>query len=170
MKCFHSFCTTYNVLNPFPLSEQLLCTFAAFLADQGLAPQTIKSYLAAVRNIQISLGFPDPREQSSLRLLKRVQAGISRMRMLEGSSPRIRLPITTHILEEIKSSLDASSNLDRVVLWAIASSAFFEFFRLGKLLPDSFASFNLSTGLVRGGCSGRQPQCPPHDSVSFKEI
>ena len=101
MKHFHSFCTTYNVLNPFPLSEQLLCTFAAFLADQGLAPQTIKSYLAAVRNMQISLGFPDPREQSSLPLLKGVQAGISRLRMLKGSPPRICLPITAHILNKL---------------------------------------------------------------------
>lgn len=132
MKRFHSFCTTYNVLNPFPVSEQLLCTFTAFLADQGLAPQTIKSYLAAVRNMQISLGFPDPREQSSLPILKRVQAGISRMRMLKGSPPRIRLPITAHILGRIKSSLDASSNPDKTVLWAIATSAFFVFFRLGN--------------------------------------
>ena len=150
MKRFHSFCTTYNVLNPFPLSEQLLCTFAAFLADQGLAPQTIKSYLAAVRNMQITLGFPDPREKSSLPLLKRVQAGISRLRMLKGSPPRIRLPITVHILNKIKSSLVTSPNSDKVVLWAIASSAFFGFFRLGELLPDSLASFDPATGLVWG--------------------
>ena len=133
-----------------PVSEQLLCTFTAFLADQGLAPQTIKSYLAAVRNMQISLGFPDPREQSSLPILKRVQAGISRMRMLKGSPPRIRLPITAHILGRIKSSLDASSNPDKTVLWAIATSAFFGFFRLGELLPDSVASFNAATGLAWG--------------------
>ena len=48
-----------------------LC-FAAHITDQGLAPQTIKGYLSAIHNTQISLGFPGPREQSSLPLLKRV--------------------------------------------------------------------------------------------------
>ena len=100
--------------------------------------------------MQITLGFPDPREKSSLPLLKRVQAGISRLRMLSGSPPRIRLPITAHILNKIKSSLVTSSNSDKVVLWAITSSAFFGFFRLGELLPDSLASFDPATGLVWG--------------------
>ena len=101
MKCFHTFCVTYNVLNPFPLTEYLLCCFAAYLADQTLAPQTIKSYLSTLRNMQISLGLLDLREQSSLPILKRDQVGISRARILKGSSPRNWLPITAHILEQI---------------------------------------------------------------------
>ena len=32
MKRFSSFCTKYNVTTPFPLTEQLLCSFAAFPA------------------------------------------------------------------------------------------------------------------------------------------
>lgn len=70
--------------------------------------------------------------------------------MVKGSPPRIRLPITAHILKGIQSSLYTSSNPDKVVLWAIASSAFFGFFRLGELLPDSPTSFNLATGLAWG--------------------
>ncbi len=57
MKRFHGFCDRYNVVSPFPVTEMLLCSFAAFLADQGLAPQTGKGYLAAVRNMQISLAY-----------------------------------------------------------------------------------------------------------------
>ena len=150
MKRFHSFCITYNVLTPFPVTEHLLCVFAAFLADQGLAPQTGKSYLAAVRNLQISMGFPDPREHSSLPILKRVQAGISRARMLKGSPPRIRLPITANIMRQIDQALTASVHPDKVVLWAIAASAFFGFFRLGELLPESPTSFNQATNLAWG--------------------
>lgn len=41
------------------------------------------------------------REQSSLPVLKRVQVGIVRLRMLKGSPPRVRLPITTHIMSRI---------------------------------------------------------------------
>ena len=68
----------YNVIDPFPLTKHMLCFFVTYLAEQGLAPQMGKAYLAALRNAQISLGLPDPREQSSFPLLKRVQAGISR--------------------------------------------------------------------------------------------
>ena len=150
MKRFHSFCITYNVVTPFPLSEHLLCSFATFLADQGLAPQTGKSYLSALRSMQISIGLPDPREQSSLPVLKRVQAGISRTRMLKGSPPRIRLPITAHILGRIHHALITSSIPDKIVLWAVSASAFFGFFRLGELLPLSATSYNPATGLAWG--------------------
>ena len=134
MKCFHTFCITYNVLTPFPLTEHLLCSFAAYLADQTLAPQTIKSYLSALRDMQISLGLPDPREQSSLPILKRVQAGISRARILKGSPPRIRLTVIAHILERIRTALMASANPEKhaTCIWAVAASTFFGFFALGN--------------------------------------
>ena len=142
---FHSFCMQYNVTQPFPLTERLLCIFAAYLADQGLAPQTGKSYLLALRNMQISLGLPDPRKQSSLPILKRVQAGISRARVLKGSPPRICLPITVSILGAIHQSLETSTNPDKAVFWAVASAALFGFFRLGELLLDAPSQFNPAT-------------------------
>ncbi len=75
MKRFHAFCVKYDITNPFPLSEQLLCSFAAFLADQSLAPQTGKSYLSALRNMQISLGTAGP--QGSI-ILANAEEGASR--------------------------------------------------------------------------------------------
>ena len=113
---FYSFCSTYDVHTPFPLTEHILCSFAAFMAEQGLAPQTVKSYLAAVRNMQISLGLPDPRDRSSFPRLKRVQAGIARLRMLQGSPHRVRLPVTPHIMSKVRESLSLSPNLDRHVI------------------------------------------------------
>ena len=68
-----------------------MCCFVAFLADEGLAPQTGKGYMAAVRSMQISLGLPDLTDQSSLPMCKRVQAGIQQARALSGSSSRTRL-------------------------------------------------------------------------------
>ena len=150
MKRFYNFCLQYNVTQPFPLTEQILCTFAAYLADQGLAPQTGKSYLSALRNMQISLGLPDPRDQSSLPILKRVQAGISRIRVLKGSPPRIRLPITVSILGAIHQSLEAATDPDKALFWAVSSAAFFGFFRLGELLLASPSQFNPATSLAWG--------------------
>ena len=43
IKQFQGFCTLYQVYNPLPVTELLLCQFAAFLANQGLAPQTAKT-------------------------------------------------------------------------------------------------------------------------------
>ena len=149
-KRFHAFCVRFSVANPFPVNEKLLCSFAAYLAVEGLAPQTGKVYFSAVRSMQLSLGLPDPREQSSMPALKRVQAGIRRFRMLHGATPRIKLPITIPVLDQIWLVLDRSSNPNKVVLWAIACSAFFGFFRLGELLPVSACRFHQRTNLAWG--------------------
>ena len=132
MKKFTGFCTTYHILDPFPVTEYLLCAFAAFLADEGLSPQSIKSYLAAVRNTQLSLGLPDPREQSSLPLLKRVQAGISRVRLGRQQAARVRLPITGQVLRQVKAELERSRNPERVTVWAVSCVAFFSFSAWGN--------------------------------------
>ena len=132
------------------MSEQLLCCFSAYLADQGLAPQTGKSYLSAIRSMQISLGLPDPRDQSSLPVLKRVLAGISRARLSRGATVRVRLPITTPVLRQIHGAVSRSSDPERVVLWAIACTAFFGFFRLGELLVESADRFHSTTDLAWG--------------------
>ena len=54
---FTSFCVTYNIENPFLESEALLCYLAAFLAHDGLAPNSIKLYLTAVWYFQVSMPF-----------------------------------------------------------------------------------------------------------------
>ena len=150
MRHFYKFCTTYSINTPFPLSEQLLCSYAAFLADQGLASQTIKSYLSALRNLQLTLGLPNPREKSSMPILKRVQAGIRRIRFQKGPPSRIRLPITAHLMKRIKHALDTSLNPEKAAVWAVASTAFFGFFKLGELLLDSAKSFDEKMCLSRG--------------------
>ena len=150
MRRFEAFCTHFNVTTPFPLTEHLMCCYASFLADEGLAPQTIKSYLSALRNMKLSLGFPDPREQSSLPMLKRIQAGIARCRLLRDPPSRIRLPITAHILRKIGQGWRESLCPERAVLWAVACSAFFGFFRLGELLPVTGAAYNPRTSLSWG--------------------
>ena len=57
----------FGVPAPFPVSETLTS-----LAQEGVAPSTIRTYLAAVRHAQIMKGLPEPRESSSL---PRLQSG-----------------------------------------------------------------------------------------------
>ena len=151
MNQFDVMCSMNNITNPFPVTELTMCQFAAFLADKGLAAQSIRTYLSALRNAQILRGFPDPRERSSLPILRRVQAGITRTRAFSPARPqRTRLPITVAMLRAIRSSLDASSDRERELVWAVAALAFFGFFRLGELLLDKEATYNPSMHLSWG--------------------
>lgn len=100
--------------------------------------------------MQISLGLPDPRDQSSMPILKWVQAGISRARVTANAQPQVRLPITARILADIHQYLVTSEHPDRLVVWAIASMAFFSFFHLGELLPEPSSSSQPATDLSWG--------------------
>jgi len=53
--------------------------FASHLASHNLTPQTIKTYLAGIRHMQITLRFPELKEFSSLPRLRMVQAGLKRV-------------------------------------------------------------------------------------------
>eukprot|EP00731_Ephydatia_muelleri_P000369 Em0001g369a len=113
--------------------------------------QTIKVYLSAIRSMQLSLGLPLPREESSLPVLKRVLDGIRRTRASECRAPRIRLPITVGVLRQIHTALGAGiSEPDGLAFWAIATSAFFGFFRLGELLMGSETEYSPANHLSWG--------------------
>ena len=58
--------------------------FATFLAGEGLKEQTIKTYIAALRYLQITMGLPDPRDASSLPRLQLVLMGIKRSQVEAG--------------------------------------------------------------------------------------
>ena len=141
----------YHVVSPFPACEYTLCCSASHLAGEGLSPQTVKAYLSAVQNLQLSLGLPDPRDQSSLPVLKRVLAGISRAYADRNKeTPRSRLPITVQILTRIHDTLFISPGEESTLIWAIAATAFFGFFRLGELLVISPRDFNPAVNLSWG--------------------
>ncbi len=170
MRHFTQFCLNYSIQAPFPVHEHLLCYFATYLAKKNLAPQTIKTYLAAVRNAQIAMGLPDPRDQSSMPLLKRVQAGISRIRLQAGKSTKLtRLPITFRILQQICKAWASSRNPDRVLLCAVATTAFFGFFRLGELLPTSQSAWKATTDLAWGDVAVDDLQSPRMIQVHLKQ-
>lgn len=53
------FCSKSNE-TPIPVTEGKLCSFVAFVANSGLARQTIKYYLSAIRHLQIESGTGEP--------------------------------------------------------------------------------------------------------------
>ena len=161
LKQFHEFCVCYKVDTPFPLSEKLLCYFSVYLAKRDLAPQTIKTYLSATRGMHISLGFPDPRSSSSLPILRRIQAGIQRVRTQKHSCPKhVRLPITTSILDRLRDQWEQRKHPERLVLWAVSALCFAGFFRLGELLPVTDSQTAISACLQWGDIAVDSGQAP----------
>ena len=125
---YSQFCTMYSV-NPFPVSESLLCYFVASLARHGLTPAKIRTYLAGVRHAQIMRGFEEPRQHSTLPRLHLLQAGVKRVRCQQGThQARQRLPIMPNHLRQIRAIWGASPDPDARMLWAAVTLTFFGFF------------------------------------------
>ena len=133
MQQSHTFCITYTISDPFPLTEYMLCYFASY----GTWP--LKTVKSGLRNAQISLGFLDPSGPVLTPTLEE-SSGWHCLGTIRGSAAQIRLPITkrtlaaptnldrvvlwaitTHILSGIQYTLAAPTSLDRVVLWAITT-------------------------------------------------
>ena len=73
---FLSFCNQAH-LKRLPVSESLVCRYVAHLAEQGLAPKTIKLYLSAVRHLQVSMSLSDAR-MGDMPRLEQVVKGVKR--------------------------------------------------------------------------------------------
>ena len=150
LRRFAGFCSSYNVLTPFPVSESLLCYYASYLATDKLSPQTIKVYLAAIRHMQITIGLPEPREFLSLPRLRLVQAGIQRTHATQAST-KVRLPITPSILRSLKEHWSPQrTDEDILMIWAAATLCFFGFFRSGEITIPTEKAFNNTKHLAWG--------------------
>ena len=140
------------------------------MASEGLTPQTIKTYLAAIRYMQITLGLPEPREFSSLPRLRLVQAGIKRthsQRVPLGS--KVRLPITPAILHGIRVQwLSRAQEHDIIMLWAAACLCFFGFFRSGEITIPSLGAFDPRVHLSWGDVAVDNAFNPSILQVSLK--
>lgn len=96
--------------------------FVAYLYNEKLAPSTIKTYLAAVRHEQISIGLGNP-QIAQMPQLEYVIRGVKR---LAKQSSCKRLLITPTILHQLKIvwAKDAG-NRDMKMLWVASCLCFF---------------------------------------------
>ena len=118
------FCTLYSISDPYPITQSTLCYYVAHLSKQHLAPQSIKSYLSALRNYQISLDIPAP-NYTAMHKLSQLKKGVAR-EYTKGHSPSVRLPITPPILRQVRALWSSQANdPDTIMLWAAACTCFF---------------------------------------------
>ena len=117
----------------------------------------------------LNLGLPNLRDQSSLPILKRVQAGIKRAR-LGTTSAKVRLPVTPPLLRQLRQYLDATAHKERVAMWAICCMAFFGCFRLGELLLESPNSFDQQYQLTWGDVAVDSQTDPRMLRIHLKQL
>ena len=170
LRKFYNFCSSYSIVSPFPVSEAMLCYFSTHLAQQNLSPQTIKTYLAGIRLMQITLGLPEPKAYSSLPRLRLIQAGIQRTHAQRATSTaRVRLPITPSILHKMRENWSVkASNPDIVMLWAASVLCFFSFFRTGEITVPSMKAFDPRAHLSWGDVAIDSPKDPTMLKIKLK--
>ena len=155
-KRFLTFCSSFN-LQPIPPSEHTILLFISQLGLEGLSLSTIKSYLAAIRNLLINGGFPN--HQLYTPRVELVIRGIKRSKVYSKNAKRSRLPITPAILSQLKrawSSHPISS--DCRMLWAAACTGFFGFLRCAEFTVPSVTSFDPCKHLTLDDVSVSQSQ------------
>ena len=129
----------------------MLCYFVTFLAQEGISPATIKTYLAAVRHAQVVRGFPEPRESSTLPRLRLIQNGVKRQRSLAGQATQERLPITPAVLRRMQRVLHPPHPpYEDELIWAASAVCFFGFFRAGEIAVASLTSYDPASCLSWG--------------------
>ena len=156
---YAEFCSATN-LPTLPLTQPGLCRYSTWLAAQNISFRTIKSYLSALRYLQIHRRGCDP-QMSGMVILQYVLQGVKRSQELTGTNtPRARLPITTDIMRRLRSSWEARGvDFKTVMLWAVACTSFFR-------LPE-VGGGNPAVGVgVRSGSAPVDRRCPGRFSVS----
>ena len=113
-----------------------------FLAQEGLAHSSIKSYLSALRQLQIAQGMRDP-FQTAMPKLEQVVKGIKVRQGKEGRKSRKKLPITPGILRKIRAVWEAKQEDPEIImLWAACVVCFFGFMRSGEIAIPSQTSYD----------------------------
>ena len=108
----------------------------------------MKSYLAAVRHEQISLGLGDP-HRGTMPMLEYVVKGLKKR--TAGRTSRPRQPITPQILRMLKMVWQSSASKDdAVMLWAAVCMCFFGFLRSGEVVAPAEADYDPAVHLSYG--------------------
>ena len=140
------------------------------MAREGLAPATLKTYLAGIRHAQIVRSLPELGSASS-QCLRLLQSGVAREQAFRlGGPARQHLPITPQLLGEILRMWAAGSvsEHDEAMFSAAASLCFYGFFRVGEITIPSTTTFDARVHLTWDGVAVDDATPPSSIHVHLK--
>ena len=126
-----------------PTTEPLLCRFVTYLANLNVSHNSIKVYLAGIRQLHVRRGDRMPLSDDMPRL-NQVLRGIKMCQSrCNATAPQPRLPITPEALLRIKIYWEhLGIDADKTMLWAAFTIAFFGFMRSGELCVGTDGPFD----------------------------
>lgn len=140
---FLSFCEEKGVNYSWPLSEEALILYTAWLINErGLKSSTAEAYLASLRCIHKLRNLNDQNfENFILKTIIRGGSNLESYNMQVGKSRKVMtLPLLKLIGHEIASTSWSQHN--KQVFWSACTLAFFGSFRLGEILSPTELSFS----------------------------
>jgi len=144
-----SCCLETNTPLVFPLPENTIIIFIAWLSNRGLRANSINSYLAGLRQLHLTLGLNPPLLRSDL--VTQLITGKKKLDYCIGNPRPPRLPVTPNLLRLIKIAIskDSLNRKDRRTFWFLSTLCFFGSFRMGELIGSSSKSFDPKFTLLR---------------------
>ena len=128
----------------------------------------MKTYLSAVRYMQITMGLGDPRIQH-MPQLEYITKGLRKLTS-KGSAHK-RLPITPHLLRQLLSVWELHPvRFDAAMLWAASCMCFFGFLRSGEIVSPSNSQYDQAAHLSNGDVRVNDTAAPQFLEVHIKAL
>jgi hypothetical protein len=143
-----SFCEHYHIAASLPIADDHLCLWASHLATRtvelhkknAVTFKTIKSYASGLASLHTEMGYDGWLD--SHRLFRRCMKGIKRS--LGESSKRLRLPITSSLLDRMMATLAPSINYSHALFCAAATAGTYGLLRMGEFCSTPSANAGAS--------------------------
>ena len=120
----------------FPLDNEKTLVFVGWLLDRDLAPATISTYLAGIRQAHLAAGiFINTLRSPIINQIIQGAINLRAIKKREREKPT-RLPVTPTVLKLIKAELKISDleKKDKLLVWSVCTLAFMGAFRIHELL------------------------------------
>ena len=133
-----------GISGSFPVKEQEVMIFTAWLLSRGVCGATINCYLSGLRTAQLAAGInPPPMRTEILKTVLTGQNNLDNYKKRTGLT-RTRAPVTPTILRLLKAELKRSKlcRHDQLLLWSVCTLMFFGGFRCHELLSKASSFFD----------------------------